>query len=137
MPLHEKHAVRDELDDDVYASVDASASMPKYKFPEVEQAPRNAYSVVHDELMLDGNSRQNLATFCQTWVEPEMHQLMNECIDKNLVDKDEYPQTAEIEARCVHMLADLWNSPAAMNGELHCSRIADNRSLLLGAGEVI
>jgi glutamate decarboxylase len=58
---------------------------------------------VHDELLLDGNSRQNLATFCQTWEEPEVHRLMNDCIDKNMVDKDEYPQTAEIEARCVHV----------------------------------
>ena len=32
---------------------------------------------------------------------------MDECIDKNMIDKDEYPQTAEVEARCVHMLADL------------------------------
>ena len=32
-----------------------------------------------------------------------------------MIDKDEYPQTAEIERRCVHMLADLWNSPEAAN----------------------
>ena len=63
--------------------------------------------------MLDGNSRQNLATFCQTWLEPEIHDLMDLTIDKNMIDKDEYPQTAELEARCVHMLADLWNSPDA------------------------
>ena len=31
--------------------------------------------------MLDGNARQNLATFCQTWAEPQVHQLMDECID--------------------------------------------------------
>jgi glutamate/tyrosine decarboxylase-like PLP-dependent enzyme len=61
--------VRDNLEDDVYASVDLSVSMPKYRFPAMEQDPRAAYSVVHDELMLDGNSRQNLATFCQTWAE--------------------------------------------------------------------
>jgi glutamate/tyrosine decarboxylase-like PLP-dependent enzyme len=70
MVLHSKHTVADALDDDVYASVDLSVSMPKYKFPETEIEAQHAYSVVHDELMLDGNSRQNLATFCQTWVEP-------------------------------------------------------------------
>jgi glutamate decarboxylase len=105
MPLHNKDSVRDLLEDEVYASSDLSVSMPKYKFPESEQDPRHVYTVVHDELMLDGNSRQNLATFCQTWVEPEVHKLMNECIDKNMIDKDEYPQTAEIEGRCVHMMA--------------------------------
>ena len=100
MPLHSKAAVRDALDDDVYASSDLSVAVPKYRFPQHEQLPRHAYSIVHDELMLDGNSRMNLATFCQTWLEPEIYQLMGECIDKNMIDRDEYPQTAEIESRC-------------------------------------
>ncbi|CAE7829090.1 clsA, partial [Symbiodinium microadriaticum] len=98
MALHSKNTVRELLDDDIYASNDLSVQVPKYKFPADEKDPRHVYSVVHDELMLDGNSRQNLATFCQTWVEPEVHKLMDECLDKNMVDKDEYPQTAEIEA---------------------------------------
>ena len=65
--------------------------------------------------MLDGNARQNLATFCQTWEEPEVLALMRLSINKNLIDRDEYPQTAEIERRCVHMMADLWNAPEAAN----------------------
>ncbi|QGJ69158.1 Glutamate decarboxylase [Planctomycetales bacterium 10988] len=97
--------------DDVYASPDLMKSLPKSQFPEAERDPRHVYSAVHDELMLDGNARQNLATFCQTWVEPEVHRLLDECLDKNMVDKDEYPQTAEIESRCVKMLADLWHAP--------------------------
>jgi len=131
MPLHEKESVREKLEDEVYASADLSVSMPKYRFPAVEHDPRHAYSVVHDELMLDGNARQNLATFCQTWAEPEVHQLMDECMDKNMVDKDEYPQTAEIEARCVHMLADLWNSPAAAN-TVGCSTTGSSEAAMLG-----
>ncbi len=131
MPLHDKDSIRDMLDDETYASVDLSVSMPKYRFPANEQNPRHAYTVVHDELMLDGNSRQNLATFCQTWAEPEVHQLMNECIDKNMVDKDEYPQTAEIEGRCVHMLADLWNSPEASN-TVGCSTTGSSEAAMLG-----
>ena len=87
MPLHDKNSVRDHLEDELYASADLSVALPKYKFPNTEQNPRHAYSVVHDELMLDGNSRQNLATFCQTWSEPEVHQLMDECMDKNMVDR--------------------------------------------------
>ena len=65
--------------------------------------------------MLDGNARQNLATFCQTWAEPEVLGLMALSLHKNMIDKDEYPQTAEIEQRCVHMLADLWHAPEAAN----------------------
>jgi glutamate decarboxylase len=131
MPLHSKDSMRDAIEEETYASVDLSVSMPKYRFPAVEHDPRHAYAVVRDELMLDGNSRQNLATFCQTWVEPEVHKLMDECIDKNIVDKDEYPQTAEIEARCVHMLGDLWNSPHAAN-TVGCSTTGSSEAAMLG-----
>jgi glutamate decarboxylase len=81
--------------------------------------------------MLDGNSRQNLATFCQTWLEPEIHDLMDLTIDKNMIDKDEYPQTAELEARCVHMMADLWNSPDAAN-TLGTSTTGSSEAAMLG-----
>ena len=90
-----------------------------------------AYRLVSDELILDGNSRQNLATFCQTWLEPEVRDLMRETLDKNMVDKDEYPQTAAIEARCVHILADLWNSPEAEN-ILGTSTTGSSEAAMLG-----
>ncbi|ELU1436589.1 glutamate decarboxylase [Providencia rettgeri] len=117
--------------DDVYASLELSKSLPKTKFPSKEQEPRNVFSAVRDELMLDGNSRQNLATFCQTWVDDEIRDLMDLSIDKNMIDKDEYPQTAEIENRCVHMLADLWHSPDAEN-TLGCSTIGSSEAAMLG-----
>ncbi|MGR3660947.1 MAG: glutamate decarboxylase [Paracoccaceae bacterium] len=113
--LHQKNSVREQLEDDIFASADAAVSLPKYRMPEQEHNPQVIRRLVADELLLDGNSRQNLATFCQTWLEPEVLDLMTLTVDKNLVDKDEYPQTAEIEKRCVHILADLWNSPDAAN----------------------
>ena len=115
MPLHPRSNVADQLLDSVFAREDIAADLPKFLFPPGEMRPDVAYQVVHDELMLDGNARQNLATFCQTWEEREVHDLMDLCIDKNLIDKDEYPQAAELESRCVHMLADLWNAPADSN----------------------
>ncbi len=131
MPLTTRNDIRDVLFDDVYGSADLSMRLPKYKMPDTEHHPDHVYSVVHDELMLDGNSRQNLATFCQTWIDPNVHKLMDECIDKNMIDKDEYPQTAEIEARCVHMLADLWNSPEAAN-TVGCSTTGSSEAAMLG-----
>ncbi len=89
--LHAKDTVRDELLDEVFASNDISVALPKYKMPEREHEARHAYQLVVDELMLDGNSRQNLATFCQTWLEPEVHKIMDLTLDKNMIDKDEYP----------------------------------------------
>ncbi len=129
MALHEK--IKGKSIDDVYASTDLSTMLPKYKMPEKEHDPRHAYQVVHDELMLDGNARQNLATFCTTWLDPEVHKLMDESIGKNMIDKDEYPQTAEIESRCVNMLADLWNSPDAAN-TMGCSTIGSSEACMLG-----
>ncbi|MCT8262712.1 glutamate decarboxylase [Proteus terrae] len=117
--------------DDIYASLNLSQSLPKTKIPQKENNPRNVFNAVRDELMLDGNSRQNLATFCQTWVDDEIRDLMDLSIDKNMIDKDEYPQTAEIENRCVHMLADLWSSPDALN-TLGCSTIGSSEAAMLG-----
>jgi len=131
MALHIQKTLKRNSNDDVYSSIDLSVRMPKYKFPKEECAARHVYQVVHDELMLDGNSRQNLATFCSTWLEPEVHQLMNECIDKNMIDKDEYPQTAELENRCVNMLADLWNSPDA-DDTVGCSTTGSSEAAMLG-----
>jgi len=85
--------------------------VPYAQLPERSIDPGTAYQLVHDELMLDGNARLNLATFVTTWMEPEARVLIAECLDKNLVDKDEYPQTAELERRCVRMLAHLWHAP--------------------------
>lgn len=121
-------------DDDLYGSSDVSLTLPKNRFPRFERDPRHAYGMVHDELMLDGNARQNLATFCQTWEEPELHKLMDECIDKNMVDKDEYPQTAEIEARCVRMLADLWHAPSPEEGTGTSTTGSSEAAMLGGMG---
>ena len=115
MTLHDRDSVREELDDSVFAGQDMNKAVPKYRFPKRESRADDAFQIVSDELMLDGNSRQNLATFCQTWEEPQVHKLMELSIDKNMIDRDEYPQTAEIERRAVHMMADLWNAPEAAN----------------------
>jgi glutamate decarboxylase len=95
--------------DDVYAAPGFRA--PQTAFPSAGLDSRAAYALVHDELMLDGAARLNLATFCTTWVESEVKQLLTESFDKNIVDKDEYPRTADLERRCVRMLADLWHAP--------------------------
>jgi glutamate decarboxylase len=85
--------------------------IPKYRMPERGAEPEAVYRLIHDELLLDGSSRLNLATFVTTWMEPQADRLMAEAFDKNMIDKDEYPQTAEIERRCVNMVAHLFNAP--------------------------
>jgi glutamate decarboxylase len=90
---------------------EAEGGVPKYKLPEGEMLPQTAYQIIHDEVMLDGNARFNLATFVGTWMNEYADRLHLEAADKNMIDKDEYPQTSEIEERCVRMLAHLWNAP--------------------------
>ena len=90
-----------------------------------------AYQLVHDHLMLDGNARLNLATFVGTWMEPEARRLMEECADKNMIDKDEYPQTAELEQRCLRILADLWHAPDP-EGAIGTSTTGSSEGCMLG-----
>ena len=90
----------------------AEVSAPRARLAEDPVPADVAYQLVHDELLLDGSARLNLATFVTTWMEPQARQLMAECVDKNMIDKDEYPKTAELERRCVAILADLWHAPS-------------------------
>jgi glutamate decarboxylase len=115
----------------VYPSSDPSQKVPKYRIPDSEWDPRHAHELIRDELMVEGNSRLNLATFTQTWVEPEVALLMAETYDKNMIDKDEYPQTAEIEQRCVNILADLWHAPDSTNA-VGTSTTGSSEACMLG-----
>ena len=118
--------------DPVFGGRDLVRPAPKYRLHGEEMSPRNAYQLVHDELMLDGNSRLNLATFVTTWIEPEARQLMSESFDKNMIDKDEYPQTAEIEMRCANIIAHLFH--ARSNGRedaCGCSTIGSSEAAML------
>jgi glutamate decarboxylase len=131
MPIHRKRHHRDHASADTYATQAMETSIPKGRIPEESLRPDVAYHIVQDQLMLDGNARQNLATFCQTWFDDEIHKLMDQSIDKNMIDKDEYPATADIEDTCVHMLADLWNSPSAAT-TIGCSTTGSSEAAMLG-----
>jgi len=105
--------------------------LPRHELPAEELPPEVAYQIIHDELMLDGNARLNLATFVSTWMEPQVERLMAECFDKNMIDKDEYPQTADLEMRCVNILSRLWHapSPEVVTG---CSTTGSSEAAMLG-----
>ena len=105
--------------------------IPRHRIPEGEIPPDVAYQIIHDELMIDGNARLNLATFVTTWMEPQAQALMSECFDKNMIDKDEYPQTAELEMRCVSILARLWNAQDA-DQATGCSTTGSSEAAMLG-----
>jgi glutamate decarboxylase len=114
MPLHHQET-GEGADDQLsvgpqFTQLGEVGPLPRFRLPPVGMPADTAYQVVHDELLLDGNARLNLATFVTTWMERQGQDLMAECADKNVIDKDEYPQTAELERRCVNILADLWQA---------------------------
>jgi glutamate decarboxylase len=106
-------------------------TIPRHSLPQGEMPPPVALQIVRDELMLDGNARLNLATFVTTWAEPEAELLMALCQDKNMIDKDEYPNTAEQEVRCVSMLSHLWHAPDAAEAT-GCSTTGSSEAAMLG-----
>jgi glutamate decarboxylase len=107
-----------------------SVRVPRFRLPPEGVHPDVAYQVVHDELMLDGNARLNPATFVTTWAEPQARLLMAESFDKNMIDKDEYPRTADLEQRRVRMLADLWNAPDPATA-VGCSTTGSSEACML------
>lgn len=115
----------------LFARPGEATSFAKFRFPENESLRDTAYQIVHDESMLDGNARLNLATFVGTWMDDEAAKLYLEAADKNMIDKDEYPQTAKIETRCWKMLADLWHAPDPDN-TIGTSTIGSSEACMLG-----
>jgi glutamate decarboxylase len=134
MPLHsqvdESHKDAELEINPVFVS-EESCVIPRYRLPERGVLPRTALQVVRDELILDGNARLNLATFVTTWMEPEAEALMAECSPKNMIDKDEYPQTAELEKRCVNILSSLWHAPSGGQAT-GCSTTGSSEACMLG-----
>jgi glutamate decarboxylase len=114
MPHHDGEHVYSHEDvfvDPIYAGAGETHSIPRLRIADEGLPPDTAAALVRDELVLDGSARLNLATFVTTWMEPQAAQLLADTADKNMIDKDEYPRTAEIERRCVFILSHLWNAP--------------------------
>jgi len=104
---------------------------PRHTLAPGPMGPETAYQIIHDEIMLDGNSRLNLATFVGTWMDDQARRLYAESFDKNMIDKDEYPQTAAIEDYCWHIIADLWHAPEPRT-TIGTSTIGSSEACMLG-----
>ena len=114
------------------ARVDEGELCPRHSLYEHGLGQQTAYELISNELLLDGSARLNLATFVTTWMPSLAGELMAQTADKNMIDKDEYPQTAEIEARCVNIIAHLWNAPPEQSAT-GCSTTGSSEAVMLGA----
>ncbi|EOH97586.1 glutamate decarboxylase [Enterococcus pallens] len=115
----------------IFGSECEDVDLPKYKLNKESMEPRIAYQLVQDEMLDEGNARLNLATFCQTYMEPEAVKLMSQTLEKNAIDKSEYPRTTEIENRCVNMIADLWHA-SSQEKFMGTSTIGSSEACMLG-----
>lgn len=138
LPTHRRSAARQDTNlsdtisiNEVFTRPGESSEFPKFKMPEGQSLPDTAYQIVHDEAILDGNARLNLATFVTTWMDEHAMRLYSETVDKNMIDKDEYPQTAAIEDRCWKILADLWHVPD-VDDSIGTSTIGSSEACMLG-----
>jgi glutamate decarboxylase len=135
MPLHD-HAAQEDRDSlairPEFTRPGETDEVPRLRIPDGQLLPDTAYQLVRDELLLDGNPRLNLATFVTTWMEPQARVLIAECLDRNLIDKDEYPQSAELERRCVNMLASLWGAEEQGGSATGCSTTGSSEACMLG-----
>ncbi|KAK5661390.1 hypothetical protein OQA88_11289 [Cercophora sp. LCS_1] len=101
----------------VYGSRFAASDLPRHEMPEHEMPKEVAYRMIKDELSLDGNPMLNLASFVTTYMEEEAEKLMTESFSKNFIDYEEYPQSADIQNRCVSMIGRLFHAPVPPDGE--------------------
>jgi len=107
----------DNFTTSVYGSRFAAADLPRHEMPECEMPREVAYRMIKDELSMDNNPMLNLASFVTTYMEEEADKLMAESFSKNFIDYEEYPQSADIQNRCVSMIARLFYAPVPENGE--------------------
>jgi glutamate decarboxylase len=103
---------------------------PDHKLPKSGMPADDAMRLVGEEILLDGLPMRNLATFVTTWMEPQAVRLITEALHTNFIDHAEYPKTAEIEQRCIRMLADLFHAPGETTG---ARTQGSSEAIMLGA----
>jgi glutamate decarboxylase len=104
--------------------------VPSTSFPDSGMSPTDAMRLVGEDLALEGDPGRNLATFVTTWMEPEAQRIIAENLHRNFIDHAEYPVSAEIEQRCIRMLADLFHAPGETTG---CRTQGSSEAIMLGA----
>lgn len=109
----------------------AVGEIPSTTFPEEGLAPNVVKQIIQDERMLDSNPRLNLASFVTTWMEPEAEQLMQESLNVNFVDLEEYPSSSEIHNRCVNMLVDLYHGEMVNGSGTGTATVGSSEAIML------
>ena len=114
----------------LYGSRFLTEDAPDGPFPQSGMSALDAMRLVEEELEVEGDPNRNLATFVTTWMEPEAQRIVAENLYRNFIDHAEYPISAEIEQRCIRMLADLYHAPGETTG---ARTQGSSEAIMLGA----
>ena len=130
--MNNSNKQRADIETPVYGSQKMRTSAPTEKIPMQPTAPEIAYQMVKDETFPQTQPRLNLATFVTTYMDDYATKLMNESIDVNYIDETEYPRVAVMAARCVNIMANLWNSPEQAQWKAGALAIGSSEACMLG-----
>ena len=114
----------------LYGNRFVTQEVPSREFPDAGMSAVDAMRLVAEDLALEGDPGRNLATFVTTWMEPEAQRIIADNLHRNFIDHAEYPRTAEIEQRCIRMLADLFHAPGETTG---ARTQGSSEAIMLGA----
>ncbi len=123
-------AQQDQRTTNLFGNRFLTEEVPSISFPVSGMSPTDAMRLVGEDLALEGDPMRNLATFVTTWMEPEAQRIIGENLHRNFIDHAEYPVSAEIEQRCIRMLADLFHAPGETTG---CRTQGSSEAIMLGA----
>lgn len=126
----DEHTRSSHSDSDLFGNRFATREVPSRTFPASGMSALDAMRLVSQDLALEGDPARNLATFVTTWMEPEAQRLIATNLHRNFIDHAEYPRTAEIEQRCIRMLADLFHAPGPTTG---ARTQGSSEAIMLGA----
>src|SRR6476619_616243 len=114
----------------LYGNRFLTQEVPSREFPRAGMTAVDAMRLVAEDLALEGDPGRNLATFVTTWMEPEAQRITADTLHRNFIDHAEYPRNAEIEQRCIRMLADLFHAPGETTG---ARTQGSSEAIMLGA----
>ena len=116
----------------IFGSNEMLQPSPVDKIPDGPTTPQIAYQMVKDETFAQTQPRLNLATFVTTYMDDYATKLMNEAIDINYIDETEYPRIAVMNAKCINIIANLWNTPEQAKWKSGALAIGSSEACMLG-----
>lgn len=116
----------------VYGSDKMLQPSPMDRIPMEPTTPEIAYRMVKDETYAQTQPQLNFATFVTTYMDKHATKLMNDAININYIDETEYPRIAKMCAKCLNIVANLWNTPEKADWKTGALAVGSSEACMLG-----